>query len=224
MKKNDSLPFWDAVKVYYGTSLVRIFICMFLLPVSAVLLFVTSIFLMSGGKEEALCVSSIGVILFFCSAYMFFIMDVRVNSSNLPGWKFLKTVKGGFDTYAKAAVTITAVSVLVVLLYSLIAALLYIADIVSLFNTPGACFALWISEMVLIAVIVFLRLIENTTVRLLAYSAVLFQVLLLYLLLLHTVKSMSAAVWIISAAASMLMIAVSSKVSISYYKKKIWEN
>ncbi|NLT07955.1 MAG: hypothetical protein GXY08_00380 [Ruminococcus sp.] len=221
MKKNDSLPFWDAVKVYFGESLVKVFLVMFFIPVITVLFFIASFQIMggTGGINGPMG----GAMLFFSLAYMIFMVDLRINNANLPGNKFLKTVKGGFGTYVKASVTITVVSTIISLLYCIIAAVLYLADITMLFFSPAFCFATGISTFVLIAMIGFLRIIENTSIRMVVYSIFMFVGMFLIILLFHTVKSINAAVAAISFVVSILLIVISEVVSISYYKKNVWE-
>ena len=143
---------------------------------------------------------------------------------NIPGGKFFRTVKGGFDTYAKAQKAFIVEGAISLILFCMFLAILDAIGIIEIGNGIGSCIALVITIFLARAIASFSRMIKNSITRMIMIMFVFFVVDLLGVLQIEAFGGKIGLLHVVLAVVTIVLTIISEKAVLHNYRKKYWDN
>ena len=222
-----SVSYPDAYRIYTGRSFAS---GVMWLSIGAVALFSGLMLLMAflmfmdnDNTEETDYLFSVTLASIYCSMLVVMRMIMMFDKVS-PGGKYFRTVKGGFDTFAKAQVIFIAEGAVAVMTFCAFLAVLDALGIIEMGNGIGSCITLFITVFLARAIASFSRLINKPMTRTVITILVFFTVNMIGIMLIETTNGKLSAVHIVSAAAAVVLTVISEKAVLSNYRKKHWDN
>lgn len=231
--KNRSLTCSEALKLYTGKNiaetLVKVTImAACLLGVFTMLVWGIGIFAkdMDAAMIKEMCERSfsIGLGLSIYCAIGSFMMYARTFERGLPGGKFFRTVKGGFDTYKKVRFAQHFAAMYAVVIYYVMLVILMKAGLISVRFGLNACISAALFTILSMCVVNFLTVVQEPlrrgylmTIPLMAFPAA-------GILLLELTDGRLGVLHIVVAVLDVAGSIISQKVMLSFFKKHRWDN
>lgn len=226
MEKNKStVSFMEAFRIYKGDSFISQCAWLTLVPLItlAVYKFAFVFMGMLGNGIEKKSESNLNFVIVALSCGVVVILRlVLMNDKETPGGKYFRTVKGGFDTYAKAQIAFWAQTVAAVTTFLVIVLVLNAIGLLPIKRCVISLISIFIFVFLGSAIASFFKMINNVSVR---QCIILLVFLILYSpgLVVETVCDKMSPIFLgAAAAATVLLTIISEIVVLKNYKKKHW--
>ncbi len=224
---NSTVSYPEAYKIYTGRSFS---IGVMWLSIASVLFFSAIMLLMMflmyvDNDSDTVPEPLFGITI--ASIYGTMLVLTRMMASydkNIPGGKFFRTVKGGFDTYAKAQKAFIVEGAISLILFCMFLAILDAIGIIEIGNGIGSCIALVITIFLARAIASFSRMIKNSITRMIMIMFVFFVVDLLGVLQIEAFGGKIGLLHVVLAVVTIVLTIISEKAVLHNYRKKYWDN
>lgn len=151
------------------------------------------------------------------------IMTMAEYDKKMPGGKFFRTVKGGFDTFVKCRITWVLLLIATVILYSSIAALLHVTGIFPLKYGVSTCISAVIFLILANGITSFSFIIKNESARaVISTISFLMTEIVGVTALLAGTDGQLGMIHVITLIAAVILLIVSTKAMLRSYKKNRW--
>ena len=149
-----------------------------------------------------------------------------INYRSAPGGKLFRTVKGGFDTFARERVGIYISTVLAALIFCIFAFLLDLIGIAKTQNGLSAVIAVFVSSLMSLGAGTFALLIPGDALRGFASVLISFVTGAGVAIVLNILRTLNGSLLphIIAGIVGAALMIISAKVYLSYYKKNLWNS
>lgn len=229
-KNNSSLTISQALKVYNGSSLPKMifmFSCMMtLIYIGTIVFFFLMIGLQDGIAAARKAVIESPISSIFLAMYEgidVVIISVMTYEKKIPGGKFVRSVKGGFETYKKVRTALTITTIIAICLsMSIIGALN--AAVPIMIHSTATCISVGVFLILGIGAANFVNMIENEFARGFLNVIILFALSILGVLTVHFGDGKLGIVHIIAAILAVLLIPISHNMMLASYRKNHWDN
>lgn len=225
--KRSSVSYGDAYRIYTGRSFTNgivLFSIGAVVMFAGVMLLMTLMMLSDGDYTEGkTSFFSITIAAVYCNM----LIITRIQSSfakGVPGGKYFRTVKGGFDTFAKAQKAFIAEGAVAVLVFCAFLAVLDCFGIIDIGNAAGSCLMLFITVFLARAIASFGRLIKKPVTRTIIMMFVLYAVNIFGIMLIETSGGKIGVLQIVLAAAAVVLTVISEALVLRDYRKTRWNN
>lgn len=225
--KRSLVSYGDAYRIYTGhsfaNSIVVISIGIIALFAGFMLLMTLLMFADSDSTEGLQPLFSVTLAAVYCNL----LVSTRMLSlfeKGVPGGKYFRTVKGGFDTFAKAQKAFIAEGAVVVFVFCAFLAVLDCLGIIDIGNAAGSCLMLFITVFLARAIASFGRLIKNAVTRTIVIMFVLYAVNIFGVMQIGTLDGKIGVLQIVLAAAAVILTVISEALVLRDYRKTRWDN
>lgn len=232
MNKNSStVTIPQAMKIYQGSSMLKGMVLLMILPTAILLgamVWVLIIGLMEqGGNFSAtvkkLCDSSVANFIFGMILAPTLATEIMLtHDRELPGGKFVRTVKGGFSTFAKFRTGMLICMIVQSAGYLALVALINVTGLLPFKWGMASVAATAISALLTIGLCSFILVIRNYLTRSLLMMITAFALVAIGPLSLFVTDGKLTIIHLAAAAAAVILTIVSHKFVLAYYKKNRW--
>lgn len=225
MKNNDRLTYPQAVNAYYGEGIVPLFLKNLFYPIGITVtaMLIILIFDHDEFREDN---KTIYMLMLISQTVCFMLFFHKNFERYSPGGKFLRTIKGGFDSYAKAITASTVIAAASIIFICTAAAVCGELGIVTLSNSGKTCLAMAFILLIYVGVTGFFRNIRNERIRGFL-SGILYYIMIVTAIgvgAIEAIGKLPLAAYAVLAAAAVIIIPLSLIVHLKYYRKKCWDN
>lgn len=228
-KNNSSLTISQALKVYSGSGLPKMilkFTCIMTIIYIGSIVFLTLLIGLQSGFETAHKeISETPFISIFLAMYGgidVVIISVMTYEKKIPGGKFIRSVKGGFETYKKVRTALTLTTIIAICVsMGVICALNTVMPIFK--NGTATCVSVTVFLMLGIGTANFVNMIENELARSFLNIIILIALSTAGVLTVYLSNGRLGTVHIIAAILAALLIPVSHKMMLASYRKNRWD-
>jgi hypothetical protein len=164
---------------------------------------------------------------FISTIFCGIIVALRMSSTftkSIPGGKFFRTVKGGFDTFKKAHYTMAAEGITVIIIFSIVIGIFDAVGFAPLRFGTASCVSICIFVTLARAVSSIFAAMKNTIMRLLVSMIVNYIISAMGIVSLILTDGKLCAFHIAAAAAAVVLTVVSEIAVVTSYRKKHWDN
>ena len=226
--KRSSVSYGDAYRIYTGRSFTNGIV---LFSIGAVVMFAGVMLLMTlmmlADNDDTDLRSKSFFSITIAAVYCNMLIITRIQSSfakGVPGGKYFRTVKGGFDTFAKAQKAFIAEGAVAVLVFCAFLAVLDCFGIIDIGNAAGSCLMLFITVFLARAIASFGRLIKKPVTRTIIMMFVLYAVNIFGIMLIETSGGKIGVLQVVLAAAALILTIISEALVLRDYRKTRWDN
>ncbi|MDE7089282.1 MAG: hypothetical protein K2O54_04105 [Prevotella sp.] len=231
MKKNKtSLTISQALKMYNGSSLPMLtlqFSCiMEALYIASIAFFTLLIGAENGfaaAREEVSETLMGSMFLAMDGSISVAMISVLTYEKKLPGGKFFRTVKGGFDTYKKMRAALILSTIIGICLYMGIICVLNAVIPIMIYGT-ATCISVSVFLLLGVGIVNLVNVIKNDLVRTLLNLILLIALSLVGVFTVYSSDGRLGIVHIISAILAIVLIPISHKLMLVSYRKHRWNN
>lgn len=231
MKKNKtSLTISQALKIYNGSSLPELtlqFSCIMTALYIASIVFFTLLIGAENGFEaahkEVIETHISSMFLAFDGAIAVAVISVLTYEKNLPGGKFFRSVKGGFDTYKKMRTALVLSTIIGICLYTGIICVLNTLIPIMIYGT-ATCISIAVFLLLGVGIINLVNVIKNNLARALLNPILLLALSLVGVITVYASDGKLGIVHIIAAILAIVLIPISHKLMLASYRKHRWNN
>lgn len=225
--KRSSIPWLKAYELYTGRSFLNNTLKLTLFSIALYMFFILFTAFISGIEGEGFKngIDSTAN-LFIVNVYgsLFVLMRLWSNGAKEdPGGKFFRTVKGGFDTYAKAHTAIICEAAVMIILFFAVAALISKAGILPLMYGIKGCVSSAVFVFLARPAASFFKMIENNALRSITMTLVFYLVVSMGTVTLILTDGRLGWVHVAAAAAAVILTVISEKVVLDNFRKKHWD-
>ena len=236
MRENKShLTVSQALKFYTGTGLAGTILGLAAYEViffAGAYAMMTLVIALSEGISLSNAVSNIAeapagdCVMAFAPALINCLVLLVPNDRSAPGGKLFRTVKGGFDTFARERVGIYISTVLAALIFCIFAFLLDLIGIAKTQNGLSAVIAVFVSSLMSLGAGTFALLIPGDALRGFASVLISFVTGAGVAIVLNILRTLNGSLLphIIAGIVGAALMIISAKVYLSYYKKNLWNS
>lgn len=224
MKNNDRLTYSQAVKAYYGEGIVTLFLKNLFFPIAFTVIAMLIIILFD--HDEFREDNKVLYMMMLISQTICFMLYFQKSFERYrPGGKFLRTIKGGFNSYMKAITASTAMAAASSIFLCTAAAVCGKFGIITLSNSGKTCLAMAFILLIYVGIAGFFRNIRNEKVRgfLAGFLYYIMIVTSIGVGAVEVINKLPFAVYAVLAAAAVIIIPLSLIVHLKYYRKKCWD-
>ncbi len=231
MKKNKtSLTISQALKIYNGSSLLKLtlqFSCiMAVLYIASIAFFTLLIGAETGfaaAREEVSESHISSMFLAMDGGIAVAITSILTCEKKLPGGKFFRSVKGGFDTYKKMRAALVLSNVIGICLYTgFICALNALIPI--MINGTATCISVAVFLLLGVGIVNLINVIKNALARTVLKLILLLALSLVGVFTVYASGGKLGIVHIIAAILAIVLIPISHKLMLISYRKHRWNN
>lgn len=231
MKKNKtSLTISQALKIYNGSGLLSLtlqFSCMIAaLYISSIAFFTLLIGTENGfaaAREEVSDSLISSMFLAMDGSIAVFITSVLTYEKKLPGGKFFRSVKGGFDTYKKMRAAAVLSNIIGICLYIGIICILNAVFPIMIYGT-ATCVSVAVFLLLGVGIVNLVSVIKNDFVGTLLKIILLLALSLVGMFSVYAGEGKLGIVHIIAAILAIVLIPISHKLMLASYRKHRWNN
>lgn len=228
MKNNDRLTYSQAVKVCYGENLLKSFLLSLCYPVIVMSSGLLMMFIMNPDEFRNDNSMFVYMLMNMSQSVFLLLFVMRRFDKNTPGGKFLRTVKGGFNTYERAVIAITIMLVFDSIVFCGGMAALEALGLITLKNAGRSCAMISLVFLTGVGIIGFFRNIKSNSGRTIAYSFVYILIVIAGMALSDITDGAEGYVFecilLILSFASVILITLSLYCHLKFYKKHCWDN
>ncbi len=226
--KRSSVSYGDAYRIYTGRSFTSSIVVISIGAVAffaGIMLFMALLMLADNDDTDLRSKSFFSITL--AAVYCNMLIIARMQSTfdkGAPGGKYFRTVKGGFDTFAKAQKAFIAEGAVAVFAFCAFLALLDGLGIIDIGNAVGSCLMLFITVFLARAIASFGRLIKKPVTRTIVIMFLLYIVNIFGIMLIETSGGKIGVLQIVPAAAAVVLTVISEALVLRDYRKTRWNN
>ncbi|WP_455530742.1 hypothetical protein [Ruminococcus sp.] len=226
--KRSSVSYGEAYRIYTGRSFTSSIVVISIGAVAffaGIMLFMALLMLADNDDTDLRSKSFFSITL--AAVYCNMLIMTRMLYSfdkGAPGGKYFRTVKGGFDTFAKAQKAFIAEGAVVVFAFCAFLALLGGLGIIDIGNAVGSCLMLFITVFLARAIASFGRLIKKPVTRTIVIMFLLYIVNIFGIMLIESSGGKIGVLQIVPAAAAVVLTVISEALVLSDYRKTRWDN
>ncbi len=227
---NNRITLSKAMKLYNGRSMPELILKMSLLSMGVYALMLAFIFLigLAGGDDSVTVRSEMAGSLMADSFFMIsaglinIIMAQMTYEKHMPGGKFFRTVKGGFDTYKKASTAICISRVAIAAIITAFASLLHISGIVPMKYGIVTTVTVFVLVLVAMCICNFLSMRLSSTVSFFFALIIYFVIGIAAVIILEVTGGTPGIVQLVPAVTTAVLLPVSHNMLMKVYKEKRW--
>lgn len=231
MEKNKtSLTISQALKLYNGSSLPKLtlqFSCiMTVLYIASIAFFTLLIGAKIGfaaAREKVSESLTSSMYLAMDGGIATAVISVLTYEKKLPGGKFFRSVKGGFDTYKKMRAALVLSTIIGICLFAGIICVLNTFIPIMVYGT-ATCISVAVFLLLGVGIVNLVNIIKNDLARTLLNLILLFMISLVGVITVYVNDRKLGSVHIITATLAIVLIPVSHKLMLASYRKHRWNN
>lgn len=222
-KHDDKLNVIESVKVWYGFSIFTIILALVAYPLLMTFAFALFMILISGDRDIIFKNDFLGAIALAMQLMLIAVIYLRGIKKENPGGKFLRTVKGGFDTFAKSTASTTLGSVIsVILMTGILAVLEYIGIIITFSGLKR--YLLYVScALLIVGLTGFMRCVSSYTLSMVYLGILVGSAAIIPYVVNKLFYEKFIFYGVIIGAAAIVMIIMSTILTIRFVKERIWD-
>ncbi|MBQ8960551.1 MAG: hypothetical protein IJ071_04955 [Ruminococcus sp.] len=230
-KKSSPVTIPQAMKIYLGTGMMKETLLLSLFPLILLLTMLVGVFIIGllefRGDFQATASKLTGssVTSFIYGLILAPVLGIELlltYDRELPGGKFFRTVRGGFSTFAKFRTGLTLSMIVQTTVYLAVVLLLQITKLMPLKWGVSCIIATFISALLAIGLCGFAVIIKDNAARSITVTLGTFAVIITGPLSLYITDGRLTLIHLAAAAAAALLIFLSNKFVLAYYKKYRW--
>lgn len=231
MKKNKtSLTISQALKIYNGSSLPTLtlqFSCVMAVLYIATIAFFTLLIgagnSFAAAREEVIESHISSIFLTMVGGIAVSITSVLTYEKKLPGGKFFRSVKGGFDTYKKMRAALVLSTIIGICLYTGIICVLN-AVIPIMIHGTATCISVAVFQVLGVGIVNLVNAIKNDLARVLLNLILLLALSLVGVITVYASDGKLGSVHITAVILAIVIIPISHKLMLASYRKHRWNN
>lgn len=228
MKNNKStVSYPNAYRIYTGRSftngVIWLSIASVLLFSSLMLIMILLMYIDNDNAQELEPTFGITIASIYGSMQVIMRM-ITLYDKSMPGGKFFRTVKGGFDTYAKAQKAFIAEGAISLIVFCSFLAIIDAIGIMEIGDGIGSCIILIITIFLARAIASFSRIINNSVMRMIMIIFVFFVTDLLGVLQIEAFGGKVGFLHVVLAIVTVALTIISEKAVLHNYRIKYWNN
>ncbi|MDE5755017.1 MAG: hypothetical protein K2H89_10845 [Oscillospiraceae bacterium] len=231
MKKNKtSLTISQALKIYNGSSLLKLtlqFSCIMAVLYIASITFFTLLIGTENGfaaaHEEVSETLMSSMFLAMDGGIAVAVISILTYEKKLPGGKFFRTVKGGFDTYKKMRAALVLSTIIGICLYTGIICVLNAVIPIMIYGT-ATCISVAVFLLLGVGIVNLVNVIKNDIARTVLNFILLLALSLVGVITVYASEGKLGIVHIIAAILAIVLIPISHKLMLASYRKHGWNN
>lgn len=218
----------QAVKIYNGSSLPFLtlqFTCiltvMYVVTIAFFFLMTCAERGFAAAREELFESFMSNMYLAICGGFGVAVVSVQTFEKKLPGGKFFRSVKGGFDTYKKVRTALLLSVIIGICLYiGIIGALNAVVPIMN--YGAATCVSVAVFLLLGVGIVNLISVIKNDLARTVLSFMQMFVLSVVGVFIVHITKGELGIVHIIAAILGIVLIPVSHKLMLASYRKRRW--
>lgn len=229
MNKKSELTISQALKIYTGSGLPS-YILQFSLIMAVMYFSSLIVFVLAGAEKgfaagyERVCKTPVSGLYFGgIECLTMVVFSFMTFEKNMPGGKFFRSVKGGFDTYKKMKTAQEMSTVISICLFTvIICAVNAVIPIIK--NCVSTCVSSAVFVLLGMCIVNFMSIIKNNIVRYMIDTLLMAAIVNIGVLTIAISEGKIGIVQITAAVLTALLIPVSHKIMLSSYRKRRWNN
>lgn len=231
MKKNKtSLTISQALKIYNGSSLPTLTLQFSIVNTALYIATITFFTLLIGAengfaaaREEVSESLVSSMFLAMDGSIAVFMTSVLTYEKKIPGGKFFRTVKGGFDTYKKMRAALVLSTIIGICLYTGIICVLNAVIPIMIYGT-ATCVSIAVFLLLGTGITNLINLLEHALARSVLNIVILFALGLVGVFTVYISNGKLGMIHMTAAILAIVIIPISHKLMLASYRKHRWNN